>query len=128
MVGDVEGGYMSGLIAEANLHIFELGGRLEVPGERSAWDFVCECGRSDCHDVVTLSLAQYEALRREGGAVLAPGHVLPPAEKARREARESVEDAKALKAAARQQERRARRNLEEARGQTLRQIPRSGAD
>jgi hypothetical protein len=44
-------------------------------------DFVCECGDPDCTDPVSLTLVEYEEVRRDAThfAVL-PGHVVPDVE------------------------------------------------
>ena len=34
-------------------------------------DFLCECGRRDCHYLVTMLLGDYRAIRERGAAVLA---------------------------------------------------------
>ena len=48
------------------------------------WEFFCECCRKDCHAFVSLTVGAYVALRDNGGGVLAAGHRLNPAERARR--------------------------------------------
>jgi hypothetical protein len=58
--------------AEVNGRIYEYAAERSEPED--AWDFVCECGRRDCHERVTLTLAKYESLRASPGRVLAPGH------------------------------------------------------
>lgn len=47
----------------------------------SVADFVCECGDPGCTDPVSLTLAEYEEVRRDAThfAVL-PGHVVPDVE------------------------------------------------
>lgn len=72
----------------------------------SEWEFLCECGRPECHDVIPLTLEAYIAIRDERGAVLAPGHHPSQVERARR----LGEDAAALRAKAEHQARRARKN------------------
>jgi len=45
--------------------------------ERSGeWEFLCECGHVACSERVLLTLRSYEALRRRGDDVLAPGHTV----------------------------------------------------
>jgi hypothetical protein len=44
-----------------------------LPGQER-WDFTCECGAPVCRFTVSLTLAEYEALRVGGLPVLAPGH------------------------------------------------------
>jgi hypothetical protein len=43
-------------------------------GSRSPVPFVCECDGAECHEFVTLTLAEYEAQRRQDGYLVAPGH------------------------------------------------------
>jgi hypothetical protein len=76
-----------------------------------AWDFFCECGRADCQESVSLTIASYSALRGEcgDGAVLAPGHDLSRAEQAQRKARSLRDDAAALRAQAEHQVKRAQK-------------------
>jgi len=64
---------MSELLGEVNRTIRDLAAKVD-PEDDSAWDFVCECGREDCRERVGLALAQYDALKRCEGALLAPGH------------------------------------------------------
>ena len=66
------------------------------------WNFFCECGRADCHEHVSLTIVAYGALRDQDGdgTVLAPGHELSHAERARREALRLRDDATALRAQA----------------------------
>ena len=47
---------------------------LERDEPRHVWRFVCECSRLDCHEWVSLTLAEYESLREAGERILAPGH------------------------------------------------------
>jgi CheY-like chemotaxis protein len=70
---------------------------------------LCECGRADCRETVSLSRAALEAFRRTGRPVLAPGHRLGRAGEARRDAAASIEDARALTAQSAQQLRRSRK-------------------
>ena len=41
---------------------------------RLRWGFICECGDARCTRWVELTRADYAALKRGGGRVLAPGH------------------------------------------------------
>ena len=50
------------------------GGSRAPSPERDLWDFTCECGAPDCRVRVSLTLAEYEALRAADGPVQAPGH------------------------------------------------------
>jgi hypothetical protein len=44
------------------------------------WDFVCECGRDGCRDIVAMSLGEYETVRADGRRFLVvPKHVDPTA-------------------------------------------------
>jgi len=63
------------LLLEVNAHVHEAARRFEgvEPGADS-WDFTCECGAPACRFTVSLTLAEYEALRAAGRPVLAPGH------------------------------------------------------
>jgi CheY-like chemotaxis protein len=70
----------------------------------------CECDSSDCQEIVSVSAATYEALRRADHPVLAPGHPLGRADEARRSTAASEEEARAVTSQAVQQQRRARRN------------------
>jgi hypothetical protein len=64
------------VLLEVNAHVHEAARRFEGsgPGE-DRWDFTCECGAPDCRVQVSLTLADYEALRATGRPVLAAGHV-----------------------------------------------------
>lgn len=74
------------------------------------WEFICECGCSDCAEHVPLGLTAYDHLRQTGQPVLAEGHPLARARRARDDARAAQQDAAALRAQARHQLRRAKRN------------------
>jgi hypothetical protein len=44
-------------------------------------DFVCECGDPDCTDPVSLTLVEYEEVRRDATHfAVRPGHVVPDVE------------------------------------------------
>ena len=60
---------------EVNAHVHEAASRFEdvLPGHER-WDFTCECGAPVCRFTVSLTLAEYEALRVGGLPVLASGH------------------------------------------------------
>jgi hypothetical protein len=73
----------------------------------SEWEFFCECGRGDCHEVVMLSMDAYTAIRDTRNAVLARGHHLSQVERARR----LIEESRAPRAQAERQTDRARKNL-----------------
>lgn len=52
--------------------------RRSTPHARDAVAFVCECGSSECHEPVFLSLADFERLRElEGWHLLRGGHQAP---------------------------------------------------
>jgi hypothetical protein len=62
-------------LLEVNGHVLEAARRFEgvEPGQ-DRWEFRCECGAGECRVAVSLTLAEYEALRAAGLPVLAPGH------------------------------------------------------
>lgn len=63
------------LLFEVNAHVHEAARRFEgVESGQDAWEFTCECGAPGCRVAVSLTLAEYEALRAAGDPVLAPGH------------------------------------------------------
>jgi hypothetical protein len=63
------------ILHEVNAHVHETAQRFEdVGSEQEEWEFTCECGAPDCRVPVSLTLAEHEALRAAGRAVLAPGH------------------------------------------------------
>lgn len=64
------------VLLEVNAHVHEAARRFEglEPGQNDRWDFTCECGAHDCRVAVSLTLAEYEALRIGGLPVLAPAH------------------------------------------------------
>lgn len=66
------------VLLEVNAHVHEAARRFEgvEPGQ-DRWDFTCECGAPDCRLTVSLTLAEYEALRAAGRPVLGPGHAKP---------------------------------------------------
>jgi len=78
------------------------------------WTFVCECGGLDCAAWVELDLAEYRELSSAGGgSVLAQGHVAPSAaERARSDAADLREQARAVRAQAKLQQGRSRRLLQ----------------
>ncbi len=64
-----------GVLLELNARVHEAARRFAGnEPERDPWDFTCECGAPDCRVPVSLTLAEYEALRAQGRPVLAPGH------------------------------------------------------
>ena len=63
------------VLLEVNAHVHEAARRFEgVEPGADPWDFTCECGEPGCRVTVSLTLAEYEALRKAHGRVLAPGH------------------------------------------------------
>ena len=85
------------------------------------WEFACECERLDCHEVVVLTLAEYEAVRERRDLVLAPQQSESRFARARRLGAAARADSRGLNAQAAHQVRRALKNiLEEARA-----LPRS---
>ena len=92
-------------LTEANrnilLHVRKAGdGELE-------WEFFCECGKASCESRIHLTLDAFITLRDGGNAVLAEGHHVSQVERAR----ELAEEALALRAQARHQVARAKKNL-----------------
>jgi hypothetical protein len=66
------------VLLELNARVHEAARRFEgVEAEHDPWDFTCECGAPDCRAHVSLTLAEYEALRAEDRLVVAPGHQMP---------------------------------------------------
>lgn len=52
-----------------------------LPDDAAPVDFVCECGRVDCADAVSLRLAEYEAIRASSlDFFVVPGHQAPDVE------------------------------------------------
>jgi hypothetical protein len=60
------------VLLELNARVHEAAKRFEgsEPG-LDRWDFTCECGAPDCRSAVSLTLAQYEALRAAKLPILA---------------------------------------------------------
>lgn len=79
--------------------------------ERDLWDFTCECGARECRLSVSLTLAEYEARRGAEQPILAAGHEVDRAAKARENAELLRGDAAALKGQAALQQKRAKRNV-----------------
>jgi rubrerythrin len=100
------------LLAEVNAHVRELAA--SQSGGSDDWDFRCECGEPDCHQAVSLTVAEYELLRASGSPILAQGHEQSRLRVARDVARELRDESAALRAQARLQADRARRNLDPA--------------
>jgi hypothetical protein len=52
-----------------------------LPDDPAPVDFVCECGRVECAEVVTLSLEEYETIRASSlDFFVVPGHQAPDVE------------------------------------------------
>ena len=67
------------LFREVNERVKEV--NLEFAADQPA-DFLCECGRVDCTQPVALTLAEYEAVRRDPTHfAVAPGHEFPDIER-----------------------------------------------
>jgi hypothetical protein len=63
------------LFRGVNERVREVKGDLGDGDPESKIEFICECGRSDCVDHVTLTVAEYEAVRaKETHFLLKPGH------------------------------------------------------
>jgi rubrerythrin len=75
------------------------------------WDFRCECGTPECHEVVSLTVDEYELLRASRSPILAEGHEPSRIRVAREVSRGLRDDAAALREQAHLQAERARRNL-----------------
>ena len=75
--------------------------------QEQEWEFFCECVRYGCDKRVKLTVAAYRALYDGGTPVLAPGH--QPSERER--SQQLKEEAKALRAQAELQLKRARKHL-----------------
>jgi hypothetical protein len=82
--------------------------------EEDTWGFLCECGAEECQEWVTLRVTDYEAYRHAERPILAPGHTLTQVQKSRRTARHLIAEARALRAQAEVQLKRAARNLKKS--------------
>ena len=57
-------------------------GLRKVPGASGLQLFVCECGSRVCEQLVSLTFAEYEDVRRDSRHfAVVPGHVFPEAER-----------------------------------------------
>jgi len=104
-MGELEVSKIEALRTQANRRILGAARASVAPDQE--WDFLCECGRPDCYEYVTLTVHAYSVIRDGGGAVLARGHRLSQVERARR----LQAEAEALRAQARHQVKRAKKNL-----------------
>lgn len=93
--------------------LFAAGSTLSAGG---GWTFACECGAADCDEWVELELTEYEVIRAAPDpVVLAVGHVvISSSQRARREAEQTRDSSRALRAQAKQQQKRAQRLRDEA--------------
>ncbi|HEV8461354.1 MAG TPA: hypothetical protein VGQ38_11660 [Gaiellaceae bacterium] len=66
------------LLGEVNGSIRALAEKVDPEDDSPTWQFVCECGETDCTERVGLSLARYDSLKRDDVAVLARGHRRAP--------------------------------------------------
>jgi hypothetical protein len=103
------------VLLELNARVHEAARRFEgAEPERDLWDFTCECGAAGCRAAVSLTLAEYEALRAGEHPILAAGHEEDRVAVAHATAQELAEDAAALQAQAELQQKRAERNTRRA--------------
>jgi rubrerythrin len=100
---------MADLLTEVNARVRELADSQSQGTDD--WDFRCECGAADCHEVVPLTVAKYELLRASRSPILAEGHEPSRIRTARDVSRELREESSALREQAHVQTERARRNL-----------------
>jgi rubrerythrin len=103
---------MTDLLSEVNERVRELAESQSQGADD--WDFRCECGEPDCHEAVSLTVAEYELLRSSRSPILAEGHEHSRIRAAREVARELREESSALREQARLQAERARRNHDTA--------------
>lgn len=92
-------------LTEVNTHILEVASA--SPSGANEWDFFCECGHPQCDEQVRLTVEAFTALRDGDLPVLADGHTLSQ----RARSRMLSDDARALRAEAKQQIKRAKKNL-----------------
>ena len=72
-------GLNEALFREVNERLEEIS--VDTVSTHEAVDFVCECVRADCAERISLSVAEYEAVRAEPTHfAVAPGHVEPEVE------------------------------------------------
>jgi len=99
------------VLFELNSRVHDAAKRFESSdSQKNVWDFTCECGAPECRAPVTLTLAEYEALRTAGDPILADRHEPQRPAKARQHSESLRADSEALTAQARLQQERARRN------------------
>jgi hypothetical protein len=103
------------VLLELNARVHDAARRFEAAESGlDLWDFTCECGAPECRAPVSLTLAQYEALRTAEQPLLADGHDARRPAKAREHSEELLADSEALKAQAHVQQERAKRNRRRA--------------
>ncbi len=70
------------LFRDVNERVRELDAELSEPGEEhQLWEFLCECGDSECVERVRLTNAEYEGVRAVATHfVVVPGHVIDEVE------------------------------------------------
>jgi hypothetical protein len=70
------------LFREVNERVAEVATQfLEVETRDAPVDFTCECGRADCAEQILITVAEYEAVRREPTRfAVVPGHERPEIE------------------------------------------------
>ena len=60
----------------------EQGLRRMDPTPDDLLEFVCECGHRDCEELIEMSFAEYEHVRRDSRQfAVVPGHAIPDAER-----------------------------------------------
>ena len=97
-----------GLMRSTNAEIASFAAGMNPPDLH--WVFACECGAPKCTASVGLELPEYEAITADPyRSVLAEGHVSSPARRARGEAAELRDSARALRGQAELQRDRAQR-------------------
>ena len=104
------------LYREANERVAEVAAQL-LEGETDApGGFICECDAADCRQCVELELAEYREISADPyAAVLAASHAaVSRSQRARREAEQTRDSSRALRAQAKQQQKRAQRLRGEA--------------
>jgi hypothetical protein len=70
------------LLREVNDRIQEVGTHLSVLPADDRLDFRCECGQPDCDSFVSLTVAEYEHVRRDNDRfAVVPGHEDPAIER-----------------------------------------------
>jgi hypothetical protein len=82
MGGERDREFKTSALTDVNRHILDVA--RDSVSTKQEWEFFCECGRPDCDEHIMLTLAAYVALSDSGRPVLADGHRLSQAERARR--------------------------------------------